>query len=190
MTLFLAVLLIPSYALAKDITTDSPIYRYTDGDGIEVFTDDPKQIPVEYRSSSKKVTLPPEMLMPSPPSPGKVSSRYQRVKNWFTKMSPTSRLMIVGVLPLVVLSLWALAFFRKRTESPSLKLFFKLGMIALVIFSLYFFYFLYLRSQVEKLMGPIPAGTDIRSFPQKMLEPMQRQEENRLKRIEDIANEK
>ena len=181
---------IPSLAWAQFDKADSPIYSYTNREGTEVFTNDPEQIPAEYRSSSKKITLPSTMLIP-PPSPlNKEASAFQRAGNWFKGLSPLNRVMVVGILPLAVLSGWAFMFFRKHTDSPSMKLFFKLGMVVLVMSTLYLFYFLYMKNQAEKLFGPVPAGTDIKAIPRMMIEPIQKKEEDRFRKIEEIANER
>jgi len=183
-----------SFAAAKDSgkALDKPFYRYLDRNGLEVFTDDPSNIPVEYQSSAKVVELPPAIKMPEPPPLPKPEppSFPTRVGEWIQSQPPAYRLILVGVIPVLVLSLWALNFFRTRSDSAFVKLLLRMGMLAIMILSAYLCYFILMRVQAVKLIGSVPGGTGIISSPKQRAEELKKDEADRLKTIEDVANQK
>ncbi|MBI3810593.1 MAG: hypothetical protein HY283_00065 [Nitrospirae bacterium] len=183
-----------SIAAATDFgkASDRPIYRYAGPNGTPVFTDDPSRIPAEYRSSTQVVELPPLIKMPEPPPPPKPDplSFATRLREWIQSQPPEYRLIIIGVLPVLILSLGVLSFLRKRVESAFLKTSLRLGMLAIVVLSAYLCYFIFMRAQAAKLMGSIPGGNEIISSPKQKAEDLKKGEAGRLKTIENIANQK
>ncbi|MBI3995882.1 MAG: hypothetical protein HY349_07895, partial [Nitrospirae bacterium] len=172
--------------------SDRPIYRYVDPNGTEVFTDDLSRVPAERRSSATIVALPPAVKMPEPPPAPKPepSSFSTRAREWFNGQPPAYRLILIGVLPVMVLSLWALSFFRRRSESLFAKLILRFGMVAILVLSAYLCYFIFIRGQAGKLIGAVPGGSDFISSPKQRAEDLKKDEADRLKTIEDIANQK
>lgn len=171
---------------------DKPFYRYVDRNGLEVFTDDPSRIPTEYRSSAKVVELSPAIKMPEPLPPPKPEppSFSARMGEWLQSQPSEYRLIVIGIIPVLVLSLWFLSFLRKRSDSVFVKLSLRMGMLAILVLSAYLCYFIFMRTQVAKLIGSVPGGNEILSSPKQKAEDLKKDEANRLKTIEDIANQK
>jgi len=168
-----------------------PIYRYVDRNGVEVFTDDLSRVPAEYRSSAKAVELPPEIKMPEPLSASQPAASFSaRVREWVGRQPPGYRLILVGVLPVLVVSLWGLSFLRKRSESAFVKISLRLGMMAIVILSAYLCYFIFIRVQAESLNGDVSEGSESISSTRQKAEELKKEEAGRLKAIEDITNQK
>ncbi len=177
---------------ASPKASDRPIYRYVDRNGTPVFTDDLSRIPAEYRPSAKIVDLPPAIKMPEPlplpkPQPPSFSSRLQA---WFQSQPSEYRLIVVGIIPILVLSLWVLSFLRKRFDSPFIKLSLRMGMMAILVLSAYLCYFILIRTQAGRLIGAVPGGSDIISSPKQKAEDLKKDEADRLKLIEGIADQK
>ena len=168
---------------------DSPVYRYIDRDGILNFTDDPGRIPPEYQSSAEIVELPPAIKMPEsvPVPPPEKPSFLTRTRTWFAGWPGEYLLVGGGILPLAALSVWVLLFFRKRVDSPFMKVLLRIGMVAIIMASLYLCYFLIMRAQATKWIGPIPEGSDLRSLPKRLIESLEQQESERLKRIDEVT---
>jgi hypothetical protein len=195
--LILAALLIFAFvetAAAEDSSaqpSDPPIYRYVDPNGTPVFTDDLSRVPAEFRSSAKVVELPPLIKMPAPPPIQPAPPSFSiRMRTWFQAQPLEYRLIIVGVLPVLVLSLWVLSFLRGRTESVFVKMSLRLGMLAILFLSAYLAYFIFMRAQAAKWIGSVPGGNEIISSPKQKAEDLKKDEADRLKTIEDIANQK
>jgi hypothetical protein len=183
-----------SIASGKDSekTSDRPIYRYVGPNGTPVFTDDPSRIPAEYRSSAQVVELPPAIRMPEPPPPPKPEppSFSDRMRAWVQSLSPEYRLIVVGIVPILIVSLWVLNFLRKRSESAIAKLSLRMGMMAILFLSVYLCYFIFMRAQAAKLIGSVPGGNEIISSPKQKAEDLKKDEADRLNAIEDIADQK
>jgi hypothetical protein len=160
--------------------------------GTPVFTDDPSRIPAEYRSSAQVVELPPAIRMPEPPPPPKPEppSFSDRMRAWVQSLSPEYRLIVVGIVPILIVSLWVLNFLRKRSESAIAKLSLRMGMMAILFLSVYLCYFIFMRAQAAKLIGSVPGGNEIISSPKQKAEDLKKDEADRLNAIEDIANQK
>ena len=187
------LLIIGLWASSKPVwASEKPIYQYTNTAGSLVFTDDLSGIPEQYRSSVRIIEPSPALKLPDPPKPPALNtpSWLERAQNGFSQLPFNLRLTAAGIIPLAMLTLWALWFFRKRAESPSVKLLLRLGMLAIVILTAYLCYFLVIRTQAEKWMGPLPSVSDLKKAPQKLLEPLKKQQEERFKRLEDIADQK
>ncbi|HEY5595200.1 MAG TPA: hypothetical protein VIL61_08625 [Nitrospiria bacterium] len=183
-----------SVAAATDSgkAADRPIYGYMDRDGTHVFTDDLSRIPAEYRTSAKVVDLPPAIKIPEPSPPPKPAppSFPSRLRSWFQSQPSEYRLILAGIIPIMILSLWALQFFRRRSESAFAKMSLRLGMLAVLIASVYLCYFIFMRVQAGRLIGAVPGGSDFISSPKQRAEELKKDEADRLKTIEDIANQK
>jgi len=179
---------------AKDSknAADRPIYRYVDRNGVEVFTDDPSRIPAKYRSSAKVVELPPAVKMPEAPSPSKpVSPSFAtRLRKWVERQPAAYQVIILGVLPIAILSLWVLNFLKKLTDLAMVKLALRLGMLAIVISTAYLCYYIYLRVQAEQWTGPVSMETQPVSSSRQKAEELKKDEADRLKTLEDTANQK
>ncbi len=98
--------------------------------------------------------------------------------------------MIVAVLPTALLSLWLLNFLQKLTDVAFVKISLRLGMLAIVISTAYLCYFIYLRVQAEQLGGTVSMGTEPISSSRQKAEELKKDESDRLKTIEDTANQK
>jgi hypothetical protein len=179
-------------ANGSEKTSDRPIYQYVGRNGVVVFTDDLSRIPAEYRSAAKVVKLPPVIKIPEPlPQPKAESPSFStRMREWFQNLSPEYRFVIVKILPILILSLWGLNFLRKRTDSVFMKLLLRLGIWAIVILSVYLCYFIFIRVEAAKLIGTIRGGSDLISLPKQKAEELKKNEADRLKSIEGIANQK
>jgi len=179
-------------AIDSKNAADRPIYRYVDGNGVEVFTDDLSRIPAKYRSSAKVVELPPAVKMPEASSPSKpVSPSFMtRLQKWNERQPAAYRVMIVAVLPTAFLSLWLLNFLRKLTDVAFVRISLRLVMLAIVISTAYLCYFIYLRVQAEQFTGAVSMGTEPVSSPRQKAEELKKDEADRLKTIEDTANQK
>ncbi|HTN43058.1 MAG TPA: hypothetical protein VMN77_04595 [Nitrospiria bacterium] len=181
-------------AVAQDSgkSTDRPFYRYVDRNGVEVFTDDLSRIPAKYRSSAKVVELPPAVRMPasSPPTITVRPSFTTRLRKWVESQPAAYRVMILAILPTALLSLWVLKFLQKLTDVAFVKIFLRLGMLAIVISTAYLCYFIYLRVQAERLGGTISVETETVSSPRQRAEDLKKDETDRLKVIEDTVNQK
>jgi hypothetical protein len=183
-----------SIAAGKDSekASDRPIYRYVGPNGTPVFTDDPSRIPAEYRSSAKVVELPPAIKMPEPaPLPKPPPTSFSaRIRAWIQSQPPEYRLIMVGMIPVLVLSLWVLSFLRKRSDSAFVKLSLRMGMMAILFLSAYLCYFIFMRAQAAKLIGSVSGGNEIIASPKQKAEDLKKDEADRLNTIEDIANQK
>jgi hypothetical protein len=179
---------------AKDSknAADRPIYRYVDRNGVEVFTDDLSRIPAKYRSSAKVVELPPAVKMPEAPSPSKpVSPSFMtRLRKWIEGQPAAYRVVILAVLPTALLCLWLLNFLQKLTDVALVKISLRLVMLAIVISTAYLCYFIYLRVQAEQLTGTVSMGTEPVSSSRQKADELKKDEADRLKAIEDTANQK
>jgi hypothetical protein len=171
---------------------EHPIYRYVDPNGTPVFTDDLSRVPPQFRSSAKVVELPPLIKLPEPSPPPKPEppSFSIRMRAWFQAQPWEYRLIIVGVLPVLVLSLSVLSFLRGRTENAFIKTSLRLGMLAILFLTVYLSYFILVRVQATKLIGSVPGGNEIISSPKQKAEGLKKDEADRLKKLEDIANQK
>lgn len=186
----LMVLLMTRPGSAGSLTSDRPIYQYLDRNGTWVFTDDLSHVPAEYRSSAKLVELPPALKIPEPAPPPKPKTFSLWTPTGINGWPAEYKLVLGGILPMAILVLWALHFFRKRSESLATKILLRLGMMGLVIITLYLCYFLFLRAQAGRLIGAMPGVSDLPSVTQQQVETLQKQQEDRLKAIEDIADQK
>jgi hypothetical protein len=130
------------------------------------------------------------MPEPSPPPKPEPPSFSIRMRTWFQAQPPEYRLIIIGILPVLVLSLWVFSFFRRRTESMFVKVSLRVGIMAILILSAYLIYFIFIRVQAAKLIGSVPGGNEIISSPRQKAEDLKKDEADRLKTIEDIANQK
>lgn len=177
---------------SSEKASDQPIYRYVDQGGRTIFTNDLSRIPAEDRPFAKIVELPAAVTLPAPtPRPqAKPPSFSTRLREWFQSQPAGYRLTLVGVLPPLILGLWVLNFFRKRSESLFVKMSLRLGMLGLVILSGYLCYFIFVQNQAGKLLGTVPGRDDLISSPKQRAEELKRDEADRLKTIEDIANQK
>ena len=173
-------------------TLDQPIYRYVDQNGVTVYTDDLSRIPAKYRSSAKEVELPPAVRMPASPPPTETAPRsfMTRLRNWVESQPAAYQVMILAVLPTALLSLWVLKFLQKLTEVAIVKLILRLGMLAIVISTAYLCYLIYLRVQAERLSGTVSVVTEPVSSTRQKAEELKKDEADRLKAIEDTANQK
>ena len=172
--------------------SDRPFYRYVDRNGVEVFTDDLSRIPAKYRSSAKVVELPPVVRIPNtPPTPKILSPSFTtRLRNWVESQPAAYRVVILAVLPTALLSLWVLNFLKKLTDVRFVKIALRLGMLAIVISTAYLCYFIYFRVQAEQLRGTISVETEPVSSTRQKAEELKKDEADRLKAIEDTANQK
>jgi hypothetical protein len=175
-----------------DKPSDRPFYRYVDRNGVEVFTDDLSRIPAKYRSSAKIVELPPAVRMPasSPPTKTVPPSFTTRLRKWVESQPAAYRVVILAVLPTALLSLWALNFLKKLTDVRLVKIALRLGMLAIVISTAYLCYFIYLRVQAEQLSGTISVEPEPVTSTRQKAEDLKQDEADRLKTIEDTANQK
>jgi len=166
---------------------DAPIYRYTDPQGNTVFTNDLSKIPSELRSSAQAVELPPAVTMsePPPPPPPPLTTR---LRDWFDKRPTGYRLILIGVLPPLILSLWVLNYFRKRSDSLFLKMSMRLGMIGIVILSAYLCYFIFVRFEASRLSVTVPDEGNGTFSPRQKAEELKKDEADRLKTIENLAD--
>ncbi|MEK6683209.1 MAG: hypothetical protein AABY46_00950, partial [Nitrospirota bacterium] len=148
-------------------------------------------IPAEYRMSANVVDLPLAIQLPEPPPTSKPESPSfsTRMRNWFQTQPPEYQLIIVRIIPILILSLWVLNFFRKRSESVFAKLLLRMGMLAIVILSAYLCYSILMRAQAEKWIGAVPGVSDLISSPRQRAEEFKKGEADRLKSLEDIANQ-
>lgn len=172
--------------------SDDPIYRYVDQHGRTAFTNDLSRIPAEYRPSATIVELPPAVNVPSPKPPPqpKPPSFSTRVREWILSQPPGYRLILIGVVPVLIFSLWVMRFLRKRSESTWVKLALRLGMIVMLFLSAYLCYIIIIRTEASKLIGSVPGGNEIISSPKEKAKALKRDEADRLKTIEDLANQK
>ena len=190
--MFLAVIALMPAGLWVEAKEDAAIYRYTDKNGMEVFTDDLSNVPPRYRNSARKVVLPPEIREPLPPAVNAPAAPEKLPETKFFSLSSWPweyQLVLGGVLPVAFISLWALHSFRRRTENPLLKILLKMGIIAIVLAMTYLCYFLVLRHQFQKFQSALPPGTKTINSPQDLTDSINASEQNRLKKLEDIANE-
>jgi len=171
---------------------DRPIYRYVDRNGVEVFTDDLSRIPAKYRPSAKVVELPPAIRTPesSPTSKPAPPTFTTRLRRWVESQPAAYRLLILAVLPTALLSLWLLNFLLKLTDVVFVKISLRMGMLAIVISTAYLCYFIYLRVQTERLTGAFTVGSEPVSSIRQQAEELKKDEADRLKTIEDVANPK
>lgn len=179
-----------SPALSAEDDSGKEIYRYIHEDGSIVFTDDPLNIPEKYRKDAVPVALSPLMTIPvqkATPQP-KGPSGLTRLKSWFGNLSPWTRIAVGGALPMIGLSLWALYFLGRRTSNPSAKFLLKFMIGLIVAASAYLFYFSLMKSQTERMTRGLPIQIDTSAPLSEMLAPIQQEEENRLRRIEEIAD--
>ncbi|HSG06438.1 MAG TPA: DUF4124 domain-containing protein, partial [Nitrospiria bacterium] len=179
---------LPAYAEGEDPKQE--IYRYTHEDGSIVFTDDPLKIPEKYRERAVPVELSPLMTIPAPtpvPDP-KAPSRLNRFKGWYGALNPWTKITVGGVLPILGLSLWGVYYLSGRTSNPSARLILKLMMALIVATSAYLLYFFLMKTQMEQMTRDLPIKIDTSAPPSQMLEPVKKEEENRLRRIEEIAD--
>jgi hypothetical protein len=172
--------------------SDDPIYRYVDQHGRTAFTNDLSRIPAEYRPSATIVELPPAVTLPSlkPPPQTKPPSFSTRVREWIQTQPPGYRLILVGVVPVLIFSLWGMRFLRKRSESTWVKLSLRMGMLAMLFLSAYLCYIIFIRTQASTLIGSIPGGNEIISSPEEKAKALKKDEADRLETIEDLANQK
>ena len=184
----------PSLVSGKDSEkmSDRPFFRYIGPNGTPVFTDDPSRIPAEYPSSATAVELPPLIQMPEPPPrmkppPPPFSSRLQA---WFQSQPAEYRMLIVGIIPVMGLSLWVLSFIRKRTDSILIKMSLRMGMMAILVLSAYLCYFMIIRIHAAKLIGSVPGGSEFIVSPKQKAEDLKKDEADRLQTIENIADHK
>lgn len=179
------------FVSAEETLNEEPeFYRYTHEDGTVVFTDDSEKIPDKYRKTAQQVDLPPLVTIPTPkplPTP-KSPSRVSRVKIWYGNLSPLSKVAVAGILPVIVISLWTFYFLGGKTNNPSVKLILKITMGLVVAGSVYLLYFIFMKAYTEKLTRGLPIQIDTDASPTEMLAPIKQEEENRLKRIEEIAD--
>jgi hypothetical protein len=112
------------------------------------------------------------------------------MRAWVQSLSPEYRLIVVGIVPILIVSLWVLNFLRKRSESAIAKLSLRMGMMAILFLSVYLCYFIFMRAQAAKLIGSVPGGNEIISSPKQKAEDLKKDEADRLNAIEDIANQK
>jgi Domain of unknown function (DUF4124) len=183
-----------SIAAAKDSekATDPPIYRYVDRQGRTVFTNDLSRIPAEFRPSATIVELPPAVTLPAPKPPPqpKPPSFSTRVREWIQSQPPAYRLILVGVVPVLILSLWVMHFLRKRSDSAGVKFSLRMGMLVMLFLSAYLCYVIFIRAQASRLIGSVPGGNEIISSPKEKAKALKKDEADRLKSIENIANQK
>jgi hypothetical protein len=179
-------------AMDSENAADRPIYRYVDRNGVEVFTDDLSRVPAKYRSSAKVVELPPAVRMPTSPSPPKTEppSFATRLRKWVESQPAAYQVVILAVLPTALLSLWLLNFLRKLTDVGLVRISLRLGMLAIVISTAYLCYFIYLRVQAERLNGAVSVDTEPVSSTRQKAEELKKDEADRLKAIENTANQK
>lgn len=189
LTVVFVLVFLETAVLSAD--SDRPFYRYVDRNGVEVFTDDLSRVPAEYRSSAKIVVLPPAVKMPAPgaPSHPAPTSFMTRLRKWVEGQPAAYRVMIVGVLPMALLSVWVLYFLRKHTDVPFVKFLLRLGMLAIVVSTAYLCYFIYLRVQAGQVHAVISVGTEGISSPQEKAKELKKDEADRLKRIEETVDQ-
>jgi Domain of unknown function (DUF4124) len=168
-------------------SADAPIYRYTDREGRTVFTNDLEGLPADLRSSAEAVDLPPAVTMaePAPPPPPGLATRIHR---WFVRQPTEFRLVLVGVLPPLLLSLWVLHYLRKRAESLFLKTSLRVAMLAVVAVSAYLCYFLFVRYEASHMSVTVLDETPGGISPRQKAEELKKDEADRLKTIENIAD--
>ena len=169
---------------------DRPFYRYVDQNGVTVFTDDLSRIPAKYRSSAKVVELPPAIRTPesSPPPKTAPPTFTTRLRKWVESQPAAYQVIILAILPTALLSLWTLNFLKKLTEVRVVKTALRLAMLAMVISTAYLCYFIYLRVQAEQLTGAVSVGSEPVSSTRQKAEELKKDEADRLKTIEDVAN--
>ena len=179
-------------SIAAARASDPPIYRYIDRHGGTAFTNDLSRIPAEYRGSATIVELPPAVTVPAPtPPPQPAPSSFSvRLREWFQARPAGYRLIIVGVLPPLIVSLWAMNFFRKRSDSLFVKMSLRLGMLGILVLSAYLCYFIFAQGEAGRLIGTVPGAQDLTAFPKQRAEELKKDEADRLKTIEDIGNQR
>ena len=171
--------------------SDRPIYRYADPNGTLFFTDDLSKIPPEQRSAAKRVELPPAIKIPEPTPPQTEKPSWPaRTQAWYEGLPAEYQWALGGILPLTIMTVWVLSFLRKRSEPRVVKVLLRIAMMGVVVGSTYLCYFLIMRAQAAKLTGMIPTGSGLQTTPQQILEPLKKQESDRFKRLEDIADQK
>ena len=191
--MILAAVALMMAGVTVEAKEDAPIYRYLDKNGTEVFTDDLSTVPPLYRNSARKVVLPPEITEPSRPAakPSPASNEPSgTLVSSYSSWPWEYQLAVGGVLPVAFVSLWAMYSFRRRTENPFLKILLKMGIIVIVLATTYLCYFLVLRGQFQKFQNSLPSGTKAINSPRDLTDSINSSEQNRLKKLEDLADEK
>ncbi|MBI3611073.1 MAG: hypothetical protein HY204_10295 [Nitrospirae bacterium] len=109
---------------------------------------------------------------------------------WFEALPWEYQWALGGILPALILAVWLLNFFRKQSDSVWVLILLRTGMLAIVILSAYLCYFILIRIQVGRLMETTPAGTNVLTAPKQLEDQLKKQEEERLKRLEEVAEPK
>ncbi len=170
---------------------DRPIYRYTDSNGTIVYTDHLSLVPPSYRSSARGVELPPLLMLPGGPGPSsaRADSLIDRAKETFRGWPTEVRLAVGGVLPVALLSLWALNFLRKRSEGALTRIFLRIGMVGILLATAAICYVLFIRGPASKWTGGFSTTGAGLPIPESILDPLKRAEGDRFRKIEKLTQE-